>query len=243
MGSISSFINLLFSSKYTVAFTGSGVSAESGIPTFRGKKGIWKRINPDTVATREGFLKNPVFVWKWYLERFKTLEGAKVNYAHIALAKLEKKGLLKAVITQNIDGLHQKAGSKKVIELHGTVKKVKCLKCGKKFSSSIASNTLPPTCPKCGGLLRPDVVWFGEPLPEKTLNEAFQEVSKTDLLIVIGTSGTVMPAAMIPYLAKQKGAKIVEVNTEETPITAIADLFFKEPCSILFRKLMEEAKI
>jgi len=234
-------IKLIKHSKYVIAFTGAGISAESGIPTFRGPNGLWRRFRAEDLATPEAFARNPVLVWEWYKWRMEILSRARPNAAHIALARMEAAGILKAVITQNVDGLHTSAGSRNVIELHGNIWRVKCCNTACSFKSLLSKppERVPPKCPRCGSLLRPDVVWFGEPLPPEAWEKAVTEASRADLVIVIGTSGVVMPAALIPTVVKDKGGRIVEINISESAITPIADVFTRCRASEVLPKIIE----
>jgi NAD-dependent deacetylase len=209
---------------YLVAFTGAGISAESGIPTFRGPGGLWRRFKPEELATPEAFARDPRLVWEWYRWRMELVFKARPNKAHRLLAELERMGLLRAVITQNVDCLHRAAGSRRVIELHGSIRRVRCTGCSYREEVSEPPRSLPPRCPRCGSLLRPDVVWFGEPLPEEALEEAFAEASRADVMLVIGTSGAVDPAGLIPIYAKNRGAMLVNVNPEPNRYTGLADV-------------------
>jgi len=218
-----------------VVLTGAGISAESGIPTFRGEGGLWKNFKPEELATPQAFAKNPKLVWEWYDWRRQLIAKAKPNKAHMLLAEMEKKMNI-TVITQNVDGLHQRAGSKKVIELHGNIWRVKCTACSAEYELyETPLPEIPPKCKYCGGLLRPAVVWFGEPLPEDVLSKAFELTKECDLFLVIGTSGLVYPAGYLPFLAKQHKAKVVEINPERTPISEIADISIREKASVGLR--------
>ncbi|MDQ7038860.1 MAG: NAD-dependent deacylase [Aquificota bacterium] len=221
-----------------VALTGAGISAESGVPTFRGEEGLWKRYDPSRLATPEAFQRDPKTVWEWYAWRREVIAKAEPNEAHRTLADLEReKGLW--VITQNVDGLHQRAGSKKVIELHGNIWRVRCLSCGARFyDRRVPLKEIPPRCGKCGGLLRPDVVWFGEPLPEDALRKAYDLSARAEVFLVIGTSATVYPAAELPLIAKRSGAKVIEINPEETPLTPFADLSIRKGASEGLREVV-----
>lgn len=215
---------LMLKCKRAVVFTGAGVSKESGIPTFRGKDGLWKKYRVEDLATNDAFMRNPKLVWEWYDERRRWIKSAKPNPGHIAIKDLEEFFEELVVITQNVDGLHQRAKSSKVIELHGNIWRVKCIEEHKKFYlNDVPLNEIPPKC-ECGGLLRPDVVWFGEPMPFKETTESFELSRKCDLMLVVGTSGVVYPAAQLPYIAKECGAKVIEVNVEYTPISTISDI-------------------
>ncbi len=229
--------NLLKEAKNILVFTGAGISAESGIPTFRGKDGLWNKYNPQELATLEAFLKNPKLVWEWYDFRRKLIKEAKPNLAHLILAKWEKI-LPLTIITQNVDELHQRAGSKNVIELHGNIWTLKCLSCSyQEKNYEVPLKEIPPICPKCHDLLRPGVVWFGEALPEDALKKAFALAQNADVCLVIGTSGVVFPAAQIPYIVKETGGKVIEINLEPTPISEIADISFFEKASEALRKI------
>jgi len=202
--------------------TGAGISQESGIPTFRGKDGLWRKYDAMKLATIDAFYEDPKLVWEWYQERRQNILGAKPNPGHVAIAELEKHKQVH-VLTQNIDGLHQRAGSSQVYELHGSIITVKCTVCNFKDKISSSFAQLPPLC-KCGNILRPDVVWFGEPLPQDVWEAAMRQASSCDMMVVVGTSLAVSPANLLPVYAKQNGATMVEVNPEETPMTLSMDL-------------------
>ena len=205
-----------------VALTGSGISKGSGIPTFRGKDGLWKNYNAMELATPQAFGRDPQLVWEWYAWRIGIILTKNPNPAHDALVKLQEKGLLDWVITQNVDSLHFRAGSKNLLEVHGNIFRTKCMNCGKKTMLSEAPIE-PPLC-DCGEMLRPDVVWFGESLDRNVLMKV-DEIIRTecDVLLVIGTSGVVYPIADLPYLAKMNDVIVIEFNVDETPISRIAD--------------------
>lgn len=248
MGTISSVdqaVKLIKRSKYIVAFTGAGISAESGIPTFRGNDGLWKRFRAEDLATPDAFSRNPRLVWEWYVWRMELISRAKPNEAHMVLADMEKKGIIKSVITQNVDGLHQRAGSSKVIELHGSIWRVRCFNphCVYKQELKQLPNDIPPKCPICGNYLRPDVVWFGESLPNDAWSKATEEARRSDLILVIGTSGVVMPAAMIPMIAKENNAVVVEINIKPSALTNIADVFIQGGASAVMAAIKEKLGI
>ena len=212
----------LHNAKKIVFVTGAGISQESGIPTFRGNDGLWRKYDPMQLATIDAFYENPKLVWEWYEDRRKNILAAKPNDGHLAIAEIVKyKDVW--VLTQNIDGLHQRAGSKNVLELHGSIITIKCTVCN--FKDKITSNfsEIPPLC-KCGNILRPDVVWFGEPLPQDVWGEAMMQANLCDVMIVAGTSLAVSPANLLPVYAKQNGALMIEVNIEETPMSHNMDL-------------------
>ena len=209
-----------------VALTGSGISKGSGIPTFRGADGLWKNYNAMDLATPQAFKRNPELVWEWYSWRMGIILEKDPNPAHHSLVKLQELGFLDLVITQNVDSLHFRAGSKNILEVHGNIFRTKCEKCGKKEMIKEAPKS-PPYC-DCGNMLRPDVVWFGESLDRNIINKAYEEISsKCDVLLIIGTSGLVYPVADFPFIAKEHDALIIEFNLDETPITRIADYFIQ----------------
>ena len=209
-------------SEKIVFVTGAGISQESGIPTFRGKDGLWRKYDAMKLATIDAFYEDPKLVWEWYEERRQNILAAKPNPGHLAIAELEKHKEVK-VLTQNVDGLHQRAGSKLVYELHGSIITIRCTVCSFKDNITSGFPELPPLC-KCGNILRPDVVWFGEPLPQDVWQDAMLEASSCDVMVVVGTSLVVSPANLLPVYAKQNGASIIEVNPEETPMTPSMDL-------------------
>jgi NAD-dependent deacetylase len=215
-------------SKKIIALTGSGVSAESGIPTFRGKNGLWKNFRAEELATPQAFSRNPKLVWEWYNWRREIIILKQPNPAHKVLALWERKFPEFYLVTQNIDGLHQKAGSKRVIELHGNIWQVKCTKEGKIFDNfEVPLKEIPPLCPLCGALLRPNVVWFGESLDQSKLSQAVELITECEIMFVIGTSAIVQPAASLPYFALREGATVVEINIETTPLTSQVNYFLK----------------
>jgi len=214
----------VLSSKRLVALTGAGISAESGVPTFRGKGGIWQRYRVTDLATPHAFAKDPRLVWEFYNWRRDLISKVTYNPAHKALVDLEKIVPHFALITQNIDDLHRKAGSKNLIELHGNIWWVKCSKCDYKAKDERVPIPFPPICSKCGGMLRPDVVWFGEFLDMDILNMAVSEVERADTILVVGTSAVVQPAASLIGIGKKSGAFLIEVNLEPTEATPIFDI-------------------
>ncbi len=239
---IKEIANLIRNSKRVAAFTGAGISVESGIPPFRGKDGLWNKYDPVFLDINY-FKKNPEQSWRLIKEIFYDFFGnAKPNAAHIALAEMEKMNYLQTIITQNIDNLHQEAGSKEVCEYHGTSKTLICLECSEKcFSSEIDLNLIPPVCPKCSGLLKPDFIFFGEPIPEIAQSRSFLEARKSDVFIIIGTTGEVMPASMIPYIAKENKVKIIEINTIKSNYTeSITDFFLQGKATEIMNALLKE---
>ncbi len=232
----------LLASRKTVALTGAGISAESGIPTFRNPGGIWDRYNPEEYATIEAFRRNPGKVWEMMRE-FIALKKARPNPGHMALAELEQMGLLHCIITQNVDNLHQEAGSRDVVEFHGNLRQGVCLSCKKILPlSEIPLEKLPPRC-ECGGVLKPAGVFFGEPIPPQALYRAQEEARHCELMLVIGTSALVYPAADMPRLAKAAGARVIEVNPEPTPLTgAVSDLIILEKAGVALPQIVAEVK-
>jgi len=216
----------LKAAKRPIALTGAGVSAESGVPTFRGSEGLWRNFSPQDLATPEAFERDPQLVWEWYDWRRSLIAKISPNPAHYALAELERRSPEFTLITQNVDGLHRAAGSSRVMEIHGSIWTVRCTECGNSSENRDVPINILPRC-SCGGLLRPGVVWFGEPLPEEMLYKAFEAASSTDLMLVIGTSGVVQPAASLAVRAKDGGALVVEINPEATPLSEVADVSFK----------------
>ncbi|MEA3346826.1 MAG: NAD-dependent deacylase [Candidatus Auribacterota bacterium] len=232
---------ILSNARRAVAFTGAGISVESGIPPFRGEGGLWNTYDP-SFCEIGFFLSHPLESWKLHKEIFfDCFSGARPNEAHLALAAMEKKGLLQAVITQNIDNLHTEAGSSAVYEFHGNSRDLVCVECRARYPVRETDlSRLPPVCKKCGGLLKPDFVFFGEPIPELAYKNSFREAEIADVFILIGTSGEVMPACSIPFLAKQNGASIIEVNVRESSYTGqITDVFLQGKATEVMGRLVE----
>ncbi|TMF75469.1 MAG: NAD-dependent deacylase [Chloroflexi bacterium] len=213
---------LLATARQGLALTGAGVSAESGIPTFRGEGGLWTKYDPVKVSSIESFLADPAAYWRVSKERGSIALAARPNPGHEALAAMEAAGRLAAIVTQNTDGLHQDSGSTHVIELHGSGRMVQCLECG---SREARATEMPPHCRSCGSIfLKPTVVLFGEPMPAAALNEAFELARQTDVMLVVGSSLVVYPAAEVPLLAVQSGALMIVVNAEPTPFDRFAEV-------------------
>ncbi len=228
-------------SRSITVLTGAGVSAESGVPTFRGEKGLWRRHRPEELATPEAFQRNPELVWEWYRYRQVIVAGADPNAAHIALAEMERGRDRFSLITQNVDGLHRRAGSIEVVELHGNLFRARCPIDGYICELSAGEDDKAiPTCPD-GHMMRPDIVWFGESLPIEAVRHAHESAVSCDLFLTIGTSAVVQPAASLPLLAKHSGARLIEVNPEETPITSQADISLSGPAAEIVPLLIEEA--
>lgn len=237
---------ILARSKHAVVFTGAGVSAESGIPTFRGEDGLWKKYDPEEVASIHGFRKNPRAFWEFSMELTKKTQ-AEPNPAHYAIAELERMGIVKAVITQNIDMLHQRAGSKKVYELHGSIERLRCLDCRKDYSWEDFVELLHggeiPRCKVCGSwYVKPNVVLFGEPLPSTVLYQAIEESRRADAFLVVGSSLVVYPAAELPYIAKSNGAKMIMVNDESTIADSLFDVVIHGKAGKILPKIVEKVK-
>jgi NAD-dependent deacetylase len=213
-------VNDLAPARQAVALTGAGISIDSGIPPFRGKGGLWERFDPMEIAHIDSFIRNPAMVWKVLVKDLKDIiDRARPNDGHKGLARLEQLGILKAVITQNIDGLHQMAGNTDVIEFHGTFAWQRCIQCERRIETNkVDAEELPPHC-ACGGILRPDAVFFGEMIPPAALWRSQEMASRCDVMLVVGTSAIVQPAASMPIIARQSGAVVIEINPEPTPLT------------------------
>lgn len=237
-------IEKLEASKSIVFFTGAGISAESGIPTFRGKDGIWNKIKPEELANFDAFLKNPELVWEWYNHRKKIIHESKPNAGHFAISEMQSAlgGFNEVtVITQNIDNLHRRAGSKIIYELHGNIERNFCIKCKTFYNEELDFSKGVPKC-KCGGLIRPDVVWFGEYLPEDQFEASEKAARNSEVFFIVGTSAVVYPAAGLVFTAKQNGAYLVEINIEETEISSLADVSFFGEAGKILPKIMKEIK-
>jgi NAD-dependent deacetylase len=226
--------------KKIVFVTGAGISQESGIPTFRGKDGLWRNYDAMKLATIDAFYDNPKLVWEWYNERRGNIFAAQPNLGHKAIAELEKYVKV-VVLTQNIDGLHQKAGSSEVLELHGSIVKIKCSVCDFKDEILTEFSEIPPLC-KCGNILRPDVVWFGESLPQDVWQKAMIFASECDLMVIAGTSLVVSPANTLPIYAKQNKAILIEVNPENTEMSSEMDLVIRNTSAVTLPKFVSMFK-
>ncbi len=235
---------IIRNANHVTAFTGAGISVESGIPPFRGATGLWSKYNP-IVLDINYFNSNPKDSWKVIKEIFYDFFGeAKPNKAHFALTELEQLGILKSIITQNIDNLHQQAGSKEVYEFHGTSRNLVCTSCSKIFQAEkIDLTVLPPKCDICSTVLKPDFVFFGEPIPEPANSSSFGEAERADLFLLIGTTGEIMPASLIPHQAKRNNAKIIEINIEQTKFTeTITDIFLEGKATEIMSKIINIIK-
>jgi NAD-dependent deacetylase len=232
-------LDKIINAQRIAVLTGAGISAASGVPTFRGKDGLWKNYKPEDLATCEAFLKNPQLVWEWYSWRRDLIKKVKPNAAHYALVELEKYFSEVSIITQNVDNLHILAGSRKVIELHGNIMRNKCSVCAQPYFGEFDSMLSIPRCSYCGALIRPEVVWFGEMLPENAIRAAREIILTCDILFVVGTSSVVEPAASLPFLAKSANGYIIEVNPENTPLSDHADECIRIPSAQFFPQLIE----
>lgn len=233
-------VHLINNSDYTTAFTGAGISVESGIPPFRGEKGLWNKYDPQ-VLDLNYFYANPKESWSVIKEIFYDFfSTSKANDAHIALAKLEDLHKLKAIITQNIDNLHQEAGSKTVYEFHGNSKQLACTSCSFSCSASkISLDKLPVLCPECDQLIKPDFIFFGEEIPPQAYQNSIDAARKSEVMIVIGTTGEVMPACQMPIVAKESGATIIEINPETSKFThSITDIFLQGKASEILNEII-----
>ncbi|HMR65294.1 MAG TPA: NAD-dependent deacylase [Anaerolineae bacterium] len=230
---------ILRSAAHVAVLSGSGVSAESQIPTFRdAQTGLWAKYSPEELATPQAFRRNPKLVWEWYAWRRELVAQAEPNPGHLALAQLERQVPQFTLITQNVDGLHQRAGSRHVIELHGNITRTKCFEEGELIDTWPPTSAVPPHCPRCGSYLRPDVVWFGEMLPAHAVKAAEQAAQSCDLFLTVGTSALVYPAAALPYTALDRGVPVVEINPNETPFTPFATFVLPGPAGQILPQLV-----
>jgi NAD-dependent deacetylase len=238
LGNIEQAREWLTASTAVAILTGAGISAESGVPTFRGDGSLWREYKPEQLATPEAFERDPKLVWEWYNWRRETIAKAVPNPAHRALVQLEKTKPRFTLITQNVDGLHDVAGSGKVLKLHGDIWRMRCTACGANFPNRrVPLPKIPPHC-ACGGLARPNVVWFGESLPEGMMREAEHAVEAAQVFLVIGTSAVVHPAAGLIPFAKQSGARVIEINPEPTAATTIVDCALHGPAGEILPQLL-----
>ncbi len=237
------FTELLLQSRYAVALTGAGISVESGIPDFRGSDGVWAKYDPLEYGHIDSFRADPAKVWNMLVEMRALVESVSPNDAHYALGELERLGVLKMVITQNVDSLHQRGGASNVVEFHGNFRGMHCDKCQRPYKSSeVSLAELPPLC-ACGGPIRPDVVLFGEGIPEQAYSLAFDAALKCDLMIVVGTSASVAPASDLPLVAGRRGARIVEINPEVSELPReVTEMHIMEPAGAAFRNIMKIVK-
>ena len=233
-------VQQLYEAQHIVVLTGAGTSAESGVPTFReAQTGLWAQYDPQELATPHAFQQNPRLVWEWYQWRRELVANAQPNPGHMALAEMEKLVPKFTLITQNVDGLHQRAGSKNIIELHGNITRTKCFDKGHVVTEWAETDEVPPRCPQCSSLLRPDVVWFGESLPYEALATAVSASQTGDLFLAIGTSAIVQPAASLPLEAVQRGIVTVEINPSTTPISRYMDFTLSGPSGKIIPAIVE----
>ena len=214
----------LAGARRVAVLSGAGISAESGVPTFRGPGGLWESHRPEDLATPQAFARDPALVWRWYHWRRELIAACHPNPAHLALARFEPRAPEFRLITQNVDGLHCAAGSRRVLEIHGSLWRVRCLGCGQGRRERRLDLPAPPLCPACGGLLRPDVVWFGESLDQALLQESWRAASESQVMLVVGTSALMQPAASLAQVARRAGSFVIEVNLDPTPNTGSVDL-------------------
>jgi NAD-dependent protein deacetylase/lipoamidase len=228
---LSAIRDLIHSARSIAVLTGAGISAESGIPTFRDAGGLWKNFRSEDLATPQAFARDPKFVWEWYDWRRSLIANCRPNAGHRALVDLEKRTPNFTLITQNVDGLHDRAGSTRILKVHGDIWTLRCTICGhERHDPRPSLPELPPICP-CGGTERPGVVWFGETLPLEIWEQAEQAASAADVFLVIGTSALVYPAAGLVHLAQASGAKVIEVNPAETPVSGMVDFSWRAPAA------------
>jgi len=236
-------IEVLQEASRVAILTGAGISAESGIPTFRGEEGLWKKYRPEELATPTAFSQDPKLVWEWYDWRRGIIGQKEPNPGHKVIARWEETFPTVSLITQNIDGLHQKAGSKNIWELHGNIWKLRCTEEGtitENYDTPLKE--IPPLCPNCGALLRPHVVWFGESLSPTILQKSIQLSSECDVMFVVGTSAVVQPAASLPFEASEAGAKLVEINLDPTPLSLYSDFSIRGKSGEILPLIDEELK-
>ena len=241
-GLIKEAARITFESPMTIALTGAGISVESGIPDFRSPGGLWSKYDPAVYASINTFISNPEKVWEMHREIEGLLIKAEPNKAHIGLGELERMGLLHAIITQNVDNLHQAGGAKNVIEYHGNASTLTCLSCKRRYRMLDKRGEFPPRC-ECERILKPDVIFFGEAIPEEALHKSHMLASSAQALLVIGTSAMVSPANTIPGIAKRNGAKIIEINKERTHLTdSLTDIFLQGEAGELIERLLAAVK-
>lgn len=229
----------LEAARRVAVLTGAGISKESGVPTFRdAQEGLWAEYDPETLASVEGFRRDPALVWRWYLSRRQKVEAVTPNPGHEALVTLARRRAV-TIITQNVDGLHQAAGSEAVIELHGNIRRYRCLDHAHPVAlAQPEAHERPPACPRCGSLVRPDVVWFGELLSQEAIRRSLDAAIACDLMLIVGTSGMVFPAAALPGYAREHGARTIEINPVPTVLTDGLDLHLEGAAGVLLPQLV-----
>jgi NAD-dependent protein deacetylase/lipoamidase len=234
-------ISLLRAASKVAVLTGAGVSQESGLRTFRDSQtGLWAQYKPEELASPEAFARDPKLIWDWYAWRREAVKSVRPNPGHYALASMEKHIPSFSLITQNVDGLHRMAGSQRLLELHGNIQRVRCADCYTFTETWEDDSEAVPRCQECGGLLRPDVVWFGESLPRDQLEAAVEAARSCDVFFSIGTSGVVQPAASLAFAARNRGAVVVEINAEPTPLTSKADYFLQGKSGEILPELLKQ---
>jgi NAD-dependent deacetylase len=221
--------------------TGAGISAESGLPTFRGANGLWRQYRVEDLATPQAFARDPKLIWEWYDWRRSVHAGCQPNAGHHALAALELRRKDFLLITQNVDNLHERAGSRRMARLHGSLWTVRCTRCGREdWNEQVPLQPLPPLC-ACGAMQRPGVVWFGEPLPADALRQGIEAAQQADVFLVVGTSSLVYPAAALPRVAREHGARVIEVNLDETELTDLADISIRGKAGEILQQVVNGA--
>ena len=233
----------LKASTSVVVLTGAGISQESGVPTFRGTDGLWKNFRAEDLATPQAFERDPALVWQWYDWRRSLIKPLKPNPGHYALADLEQRIPDFKLVTQNVDGLHRAAGSNNPVEMHGTLWRVRCLDCKRNVENKEVPIKIPPRCEACGGLLRPDVVWFGETLDQEILHETYRSLERAQTVLVVGTSGVVQPAASFGVVAQRSGAFVAELNRSKTPQSTFFDISLQGEAGKLLPRLMQHVAL
>ncbi len=241
---------LLLQSKYAIALVGAGISVESGIPPFRGPGGLWTKYGEPDGRSFDRFMDDPAGWWQSYRKRegyvaelVDTIERAEPNPAHHALVDLEKMGIIRHVISQNVDNLHVRAGSVELSEIHGNMFKLRCISCNRRFEmDELGVDELPPRCPGCGGIVKTDGVMFGEPIPPRVLDRCQSEIEKCDCMLLVGTSATVYPAAGFPSAAARRGARFIEVNLYETPLSDMCDVVLRGPSAEILPAIVESIR-
>ncbi len=217
--------NIIEQASSLSVLTGAGISSESGIPTFRGEEGLWKNYSPQELASPEAFRRDPSLVWEWYDWRRKIIHGATPNAGHTALSRLEEEKDRFTLITQNIDGLHQKAGNRNIIEIHGSIWELRCTNCSYTIKNyEVPLDPLPPVCDRCDAIMRPGTVWFGEIIPMSVIDKTILAIEESEVMLIVGTSGVVEPAASMGLMAKQSEKKVIEINLDQTPNSSIYDV-------------------
>ena len=238
MASVETICGWMHESQRVAVLTGAGISAESGVPLFRGAGGLWQTHRPEDLATPQAFARDPQLVWEWYDWRRARVADAQPNPGHYALAELEQRVPDFTLITQNVDGLHDRAGSRNILRLHGDIWRLRCTHCGQESANTeVPLIELPPYC-SCGALLRPDIVWFGESLSTGVLQSAADAATRAQVFLTIGTSALVQPAASLPLMAQQSGARLVEINPQATPLSRHADINLVGPAGELLPELI-----